>query len=209
MPAEGGALAVQLFESAAHILTLEQYKTFALPAQQKSFAALKGKVPTICFAHNWDDIKSLGEAGADVVSLPSSTTISAAREILGNKQGVQGNVSNHLLVSGSKEDIKKAVRACVQSGDTASAAATASAHPNGSHANKASTSMCASVSVGFTGRDRAASHGLDKDPVFSTGVRRDDTQPEAGGQYPITVRPYGMRTRACPNSASATSTVFL
>ena len=82
----------------------------------------------------------------------------------------------------------------MQSGDTASAAATASAHPNGSHANKASTSMCASVSVGFTGRDRAASHGLDKDPVLSTGVRRDDTQPEAGGQYPITVRPYGMRT---------------
>jgi uroporphyrinogen decarboxylase len=115
LQAEAGVLAVQLFESAAHLLSLDEYKRFALPAQQKIFAALKGKVPTICFAHNWSDVKTLGAAGADVVSLPSTVTIADARQILGDKQIVQGNVSNQLLVDGSKADIKKAVRACLES----------------------------------------------------------------------------------------------
>jgi uroporphyrinogen decarboxylase len=117
MQAEAGVLAVQLFESAAHLLTVEQYRKFALPSQQKIFAALKGKVPTICFAHNWNDVKTLGEAGADIISLPSTVTIKDARKILGAKQIVQGNVSNHLLETGSKADIRKAVKDCIVSGE--------------------------------------------------------------------------------------------
>ena len=113
MQAEAGVLAVQLFESAAHLLTVEQYKKFALPSQQKIFAALKGKVPTICFAHNWADVKTLGEAGADIVSLPSTVSIGDARKLLGENQVVQGNVSNHLLEKGSKKDIKNAVKECL------------------------------------------------------------------------------------------------
>ncbi len=113
MQAEAGVLAVQLFESAAHLLTVEQYKKFALPSQQKIFAALKGKIPTICFAHNWDDVKTLGEAGADIVSLPSTISIKDARKVLGPKQIVQGNVSNHLLEKGTKAEIKNAVRHCI------------------------------------------------------------------------------------------------
>lgn len=115
MQAAAGVLAVQLFESAAHLLTLEQYKRFCLPAQQKIFAALKGIVPTINFAHNWNDVKTLGEAGADVVSLPSTVSIADARKILGKDQVVQGNVSNQLLVSGSREQIKQAVQDCLDS----------------------------------------------------------------------------------------------
>jgi len=117
MQAEAGVLAVQLFESAAHLLTVEQYKKFALPSQQKIFSALKGKVPTICFAHNWDDVKTLGDAGADIISLPSTISIKEARKIFGAKQIVQGNVSNHLLETGSKAEIKNAVRECIISGE--------------------------------------------------------------------------------------------
>lgn len=113
MQAAAGVLAVQLFESAAHLLTVDQYKKFCLPAQQKIFAALKGIVPTINFAHNWSDIKTLGDAGADVVSLPSTVSIAQAREILGENQIVQGNVSNQLLVTGSKAEIKNAVAECL------------------------------------------------------------------------------------------------
>ena len=117
MQAETGVLAVQLFESAAHLLTVDQYKKFALPAQQKIFAALKGKIPTICFAHNWNDIKTLSDAGADIISLPSTVSIKDARKVLGAGQIVQGNVSNHLLETGSKADIKKAVKECLVSSE--------------------------------------------------------------------------------------------
>lgn len=111
-----GAVGVQLFESAAFLCTPEQYRTLALPYQQKIFAALKGKVPTIQFAREWDDVADLGEAGADVVSLPSSVRIRDARKILGADQVVQGNLSNRILRDGPLEEIEALARDCVAQG---------------------------------------------------------------------------------------------
>lgn len=111
-----GAAAVQLFESAAFLLTPEQYHEFALPYQQRIFNALRGKVPTIQFAREWDLLSDLGAAGADIVSLPSSVTIHEARQVLGDDQIVQGNLSNRLLCEGSFAEIEAAARACVESG---------------------------------------------------------------------------------------------
>ncbi|MFP6582284.1 MAG: uroporphyrinogen decarboxylase family protein [Candidatus Hydrogenedentota bacterium] len=115
---EHGAASVQLFESAAFLCTPDQYRTLALPYQQKIFAALKGKVPTIQFAREWDNIAELGEAGADVVSLPSSISIHEARDVLGIDQVVQGNLSNRLLCDGPLEAIESAARACVEAGES-------------------------------------------------------------------------------------------
>lgn len=112
-----GAAGVQLFESAAFLCTPEQYRTFALPYQKKIFAALKGKVPTIQFAREWDNVAELGEAGADVVSLPSSVSIRDARAILGQNQVLQGNLSNRLLCDGPLDAIEAAARACVEEGE--------------------------------------------------------------------------------------------
>ena len=111
-----GAAAVQLFESAAFMLSPSQYREFALPYQQRVFKALKGVVPTINFAREWPDITALHAAGADVISLPAEIGIAEARAELGVELVVQGNVDNKLLVSGSKEEIKAAVRACVAAG---------------------------------------------------------------------------------------------
>lgn len=111
-----GAAAVQLFESAAFLLTPEQYREFALPYQQRIFNALRGKVHTIQFAREWDVLEDLGAAGADIVSLPSSVTIQEAREVLGQDQVVQGNLSNRLLCEGTFAEIEAAARACVESG---------------------------------------------------------------------------------------------
>ncbi len=113
---EAGAVAVQLFESAAHLLSPELYEGFALPYQQRIFEALRGVVPTIVFAREWDRVADLAASGADILSLPSSISIADARAIVGEGRVVQGNLDNGLLSEGSLDAIEEAVKACVDSG---------------------------------------------------------------------------------------------
>lgn len=112
-----GVAAVQLFESAAFLLTPEQYRAFALPYQQRIFEALKGVVSTINFAREWTDLNDLDAAGADVISLPANISIRAAREHLGSDRVFQGNLDNQLLAYGDTDAIAAAVAACVADGD--------------------------------------------------------------------------------------------
>lgn len=111
-----GAVAVQLFESAAYLLDVHTYKTFALPYQQRIFKALKGEVTTIVFAREWNRIDELDAAGADIISLPSAIGISEAREALGDDRVMQGNLSNRLLCEGDRDTIAAAARACIADG---------------------------------------------------------------------------------------------
>lgn len=111
-----GVSAVQLFESAAHLLTNEQYQRFALPYQQEIFSCLRGLLPTIIFAHNWPVLTDLNAAGADVISLPASISLREARATLGADVVLQGNISNHLLRDGSLEEISSAVLQCITDG---------------------------------------------------------------------------------------------
>jgi uroporphyrinogen decarboxylase len=113
---EAGASAVQLFESAAFLFSPAQYAEFALPYQRRIFDTIRGRVTTIMFAHNWHNLLDLKAAGADIVSLPNSTTIEAARSVLGDAHVLQGNFDNKLLVTGTKEAITEAALACVASG---------------------------------------------------------------------------------------------
>ena len=98
--ADTGAAAVQLFESAAYLLNQEQYETFALPAQQRIFTALKGRLPTIIFSRDWPHLEHLKCAGADVISLPATISITEARHNLGESHPIQGNLDNKLLLQG-------------------------------------------------------------------------------------------------------------
>lgn len=112
-----GVAAVQLFESAAFLLTPEQYHAFALPCQQRIFSALKGIVPTINFAREWNSLDDLDAAGADVISLPSTIHLRDARAQLGASRVFQGNVDNRLLAFGNEDDIAAAVEDCVRAGE--------------------------------------------------------------------------------------------
>ena len=112
-----GVAAVQLFESAAFLLDRETYATFALPYQQRVFNALRGVVPTINFAREWDDLDTLAAAGADVISLPSSIGIAEARARLGEVQVLQGNLDNGLLAKGPWDAIEAAARAVAEAGE--------------------------------------------------------------------------------------------
>ena len=113
---ESGADAVQLFESAANILTPEMYQEWALPYQQQIFAALKGTVPTIIFARDWRDVAHLRASGASILSLSEHISIRKVRAQAGEQTIVQGNLDNTLLVNGSKEAITEAARACIAEG---------------------------------------------------------------------------------------------
>lgn len=111
-----GAVAVQLFESAAFVLPPSLYQRYALPAQQAIFSALKGMAPTILFARDYHQIPDLAAAGADILSLPAGLSIPEVREALGPQQVVQGNVDNKLVVSGPPEAIVAATEACLAAG---------------------------------------------------------------------------------------------
>jgi uroporphyrinogen decarboxylase len=117
LQAEAGAEAVQLFESAAYLFSAAEYEEFALPYQQRIFEALRGVVRTIAFARDPADVALVDAAGADVLSLPSTITVSEARARFGRDRVVQGNLSNRLLAEGSLERIAEAARACVASGE--------------------------------------------------------------------------------------------
>jgi len=112
-----GVAAVQLFESAAFLLTPDQYREFALPYQQRIFSALKGEVKTINFAREWGSLQDLHGAGADVISLPATISVRAARAQLGPDCVVQGNLDNHLLAHGDEAAIEAAVAECVAGGE--------------------------------------------------------------------------------------------
>lgn len=112
-----GAAAVQLFESAAHLLSPALYAEYALPYHQRIFESLRGSAPTIVFAREWDRVEDLSASGADIVSLPSSITIAEARARIGKDRVVQGNLDNHLLAYGTLEEIEQATRACIESGE--------------------------------------------------------------------------------------------
>jgi uroporphyrinogen decarboxylase len=114
--ARSGVAAVQLFESAAFLLTPEIYQEFALPYQKRIMTALKDVVPTIMFAREWGNVGDLHAAGADILSLPSTCSVSQARAELGDDLIVQGNLDNHLLAHGEWPDIEKAAHACIESG---------------------------------------------------------------------------------------------
>lgn len=114
--ADCGVAAVQLFESAAYLLSKGEYEEFALPYQMRVFAALRGQVKTINFARGWADLETLAAAGADILSLPKEISIAEARAELGAGQVVQGNLDNQLLVTGPWADIEREARRVLAEG---------------------------------------------------------------------------------------------
>ncbi len=112
-----GAAAVQLFESAAHVLSREEYEQWALPYQQPVFQALRGAAPTIQFARAFPHAHLLQASGADILSLPENLSIRAARAALGAETVVQGNLNNRWLVTASPTEVAERARALVDEGE--------------------------------------------------------------------------------------------
>lgn len=114
MQIESGVHAVQLFESCAALFDLDEYRRFALPAQQHVFRTLGAGVPRILFAKDIDP-RLMSESGADVISVGSGVPIADARAALPSG-AVQGNVDNLLLRDGSPDEVRRAAEACIRAG---------------------------------------------------------------------------------------------
>ena len=113
---ESGAQAVQLFESCADLVTPEVYRDFALPYHVKIFAKLGDLVPRILFAKDQPAVDLMVESGADVLSLSSRVDLADTKRLYGDRVAFQGNVDNHLLATGTPDEVAEAVLSCLRAG---------------------------------------------------------------------------------------------
>lgn len=98
---EAGAQIVQLFDSWAGELSAADYQAFALPYQQKIFASLNRQAaPAIMYINNSDHfLEQMATCGADVLSLDWRTDLRTARQRLGDRFTLQGNLDPCVLLS--------------------------------------------------------------------------------------------------------------
>jgi len=115
-----GVDVIQLFESAASIVSREVYLEWALPWQQQIFDRLRGRqVPMILFAHfasRSPAPEDLLAARANVYSLPATLSIRFFRDRAGSFVPVQGNLSNTLLAQAPWEKVVAATQDCLSQG---------------------------------------------------------------------------------------------
>ncbi|MDQ4131560.1 MAG: uroporphyrinogen decarboxylase [Actinomycetota bacterium] len=115
---EAGAAAVQVFDSWAGALTLDDYATFVLPASRRLFEGMGDlEVPRIHFGVGTGELLPLlAAAGADVVGVDWRVPLDVARERVGEDVTLQGNLDPaHCLapwrfVAGSVRDVLRRSR---------------------------------------------------------------------------------------------------
>jgi uroporphyrinogen decarboxylase len=109
-----GAQAIQLFDSWAGILSAEDYETFALPYAREVLAAVKASdpsIPRIYFAPGAAGLLDrIGTVGAEVTGIDWRIPLTRAREILGDRTAVQGNLDPGVLLGSPKVIEAKVIR---------------------------------------------------------------------------------------------------
>ena len=111
-----GVQIIQLFESIADVLSIEIYKTFALPYHQRIFSSINSQTPAILFAKECPYIDMMHESGADVLSIGKCLNLKDVKNEINDRIAIQGNVDNDLLRDGSLSDITDAVHTCLEQG---------------------------------------------------------------------------------------------
>ena len=112
---DAGATAIQLFDTWAGELSEGGYESFELPATQKVMESLRPSgVPRILYAKGSATLLELmARSGADVLSVDWRTDLTEAREKLGRRVALQGNVDPSILL-GDKAAIREAAREAVE-----------------------------------------------------------------------------------------------
>lgn len=99
---EAGAAAVQVFDSWAGILSVEDYREYVFPHSRRLFEILDDAgVPSIhFFTGNPALLPLVGEAGGTAVSVDWRLPLDRARSVLGRERPVQGNLDPAALLAG-------------------------------------------------------------------------------------------------------------
>lgn len=110
-----GAAVVQLFDTWASELTPQEYEAFELPPTRHIFESLAPTgVPRILFAKgSAGHLETLARTGADVVSVDWNTDLADARQKLGRRVALQGNVDPSILL-GDEAGVRRAVREAIE-----------------------------------------------------------------------------------------------
>src|SRR5882724_1178588 len=94
-----GAAAVQLFDTWCGELSLPDYETHALPAVREIITRIDNEVPVIYYtkaSHHL--LPAVARSGADVLSVDWRISLREARETLGSRIALQGNVDPAVLL---------------------------------------------------------------------------------------------------------------
>jgi uroporphyrinogen decarboxylase len=110
-----GAAVIQLFDTWAGELTRSEYDAFELPATKLVYELLgHPSVPKILYAKGSAHLlESLAQSGANVVSVDWRTDLAEARQKLGRKVALQGNVDPTILL-GPEPDVRQAAQTAVE-----------------------------------------------------------------------------------------------
>lgn len=102
-----GAAAIQIFDTWCGELSLAEYEEFALPAVKEIITRVNGEVPVIYYtkaSHHL--LPALARSGADVLSVDWRVDLREAREKLGPRIALQGNIDPAVLL-GPPEKIRE------------------------------------------------------------------------------------------------------
>ena len=111
-----GAAAVQLFDTWAGELTLDQYREFALPATQLLIEEIGASpTPVILYTKGSNHLlAAVAESGANVLSMDWRADVASVREQVGPRIALQGNVDPCVLL-GPEEGVHRAARRTIES----------------------------------------------------------------------------------------------
>ena len=96
---ESGAQVIQLFDTWAGELNRSDYEEFALPYTQRIFQAIGTLVPRILYLNGCSAIlESMADSGADVISIDWRISIADAKQRVGDRVALQGNLDPCVLL---------------------------------------------------------------------------------------------------------------
>ncbi|OGT40570.1 MAG: uroporphyrinogen decarboxylase [Gammaproteobacteria bacterium RIFCSPHIGHO2_12_FULL_38_14] len=104
-----GADVIMLFDSWGGVLSPQDYKIFSLNYMQKIISGLNKKIPTIIFSKGCcASLEAIAHSGCDAMGLDWSIDLEHAKERVGHKVALQGNLDPCVLLSTPEIVRKKA-----------------------------------------------------------------------------------------------------
>jgi len=106
---EAGASAIQVFDSWAGVLSVEDYRTYALPYSWRIFDRLaRERIPSIHYYGGSPALlEAVAEAGGDAVSVDWRLPIDQAWVRIGHHRAIQGNLDPVAVLGGERIAVQK------------------------------------------------------------------------------------------------------
>jgi MtaA/CmuA family methyltransferase len=120
---EAGADIIGLGDAIASTISPKMYRTFALPYEQRIFAAVKemGAIPRLHICGNTNKIvPAMAESGAGIIDLDWMVSFSEAAKVFQNhpnKPAICGNFDPvSVMLQGTEDEVYRATWACLEAG---------------------------------------------------------------------------------------------